>query len=102
MCIVGHTLVWHSQAPDWVFYDEEGNRLTREALLERMKEHIDTVVGRYRGRVHGWDVVNEALLDDGADRKSTRLNSSHVAISYAVFCLKKKKERRQANENTQE
>lgn len=70
MFIVGHTLVWHSQTPDWVFHDEEGNRLTREALLERMKEHIDTVVGRYRGRVHGWDVVNEALLDDGALRET--------------------------------
>lgn len=70
MFIVGHTLVWHSQVPDWVFYDEEGERLTRDALLERMKDHIDTVVGRYKGRVQGWDVVNEAILDDGSMRET--------------------------------
>ncbi|REL38119.1 endo-1,4-beta-xylanase [Rhodohalobacter sp. SW132] len=68
MFVVGHTLVWHSQTPDWVFYDDEGELLSREALLERMKDHIETVVGRYKGRVHGWDVVNEAIVDDGTMR----------------------------------
>jgi endo-1,4-beta-xylanase len=62
--------VWHSQVPNWVFEDEEGNELSREALLERMKDHIDTVVGRYAGRVDAWDVVNEALNDDGSYRES--------------------------------
>ncbi len=61
--VIGHTLIWHQQTPDWVFKDEAGNDLTREALLERMREHIHTVVGRYKGRVHGWDVVNEAIDD---------------------------------------
>ena len=70
MFMVGHTLVWHSQVPNWVFEDEEGNELSREALLERMKDHIDTVVGRYAGRVDAWDVVNEALNDDGSYRES--------------------------------
>lgn len=70
MFMVGHTLVWHSQTPRWVFEDEDGNPLTREALLERMKNHIETVVGRYQGRVHGWDVVNEALNEDGTLRES--------------------------------
>ncbi|WP_340106002.1 endo-1,4-beta-xylanase [Rhodohalobacter sp. 8-1] len=70
MHIVGHTLVWHSQVPGWVFEDEQGNDLSREALLERMKDHIDTVVGRYAGRIDGWDVVNEALNDDGTYRES--------------------------------
>lgn len=71
MNIIGHTLVWHSQTPDWVFEDENGDPLSREALLERMKEHIETVVGRYKGRVHGWDVVNEAVTDgDGSMRES--------------------------------
>jgi len=70
MHIVGHTLVWHLQTPDWVFQDEDGNPLNREALLERMRDHIFTVMGRYKGRIHGWDVVNEAVADDGQLRKS--------------------------------
>jgi endo-1,4-beta-xylanase len=74
MFIVGHCLVWHSQVPRWVFQDDKGAPLTRDALLARMKEHITTVVGRYKGRVGGWDVVNEALNEDGTLRKSQWLN----------------------------
>jgi endo-1,4-beta-xylanase len=70
MHIIGHTLVWHCQTPDWVFQDKSGKPLSREALLERMKDHIFTVMGRYRGRIHGWDVVNEAVMADGSFRKS--------------------------------
>jgi endo-1,4-beta-xylanase len=69
MHIIGHTLVWFHQTPDWVFQDQSGNLLSREALLKRMKEHIFTVMGRYRGRIHGWDVVNEAIMKDGSFRK---------------------------------
>jgi len=68
--IVGHTLIWHSQAPRWFFTDDEGNDVSPEVLTQRMKTHIDTVVGRYKGQVKGWDVVNEAILDDGSWRKS--------------------------------
>lgn len=67
MFIVGHTLVWHSQTPNWVFEDEEGKPLTRDALLERMRDHIHTVVGRYKGRIHAWDVVNEAIETEPGD-----------------------------------
>jgi endo-1,4-beta-xylanase len=70
MWTVGHNLVWHSQVPDWVFHDDKGNLLTRDALLERMHEHIQTVVGRYRGKIQSWDVVNEALNEDGTLRPS--------------------------------
>jgi len=70
MFIVGHCLVWHAQTPRWVFQDDAGNPLTRDALLSRMKDHIMTVVGRYEGRVKGWDVVNEALDDNGTLRNS--------------------------------
>jgi endo-1,4-beta-xylanase len=70
MFIVGHTLVWHAQTPDWVFQNPNGKPVTREILLKRMRDHIFTVVGRYRGKVKGWDVVNEAIEDDGSLRKS--------------------------------
>lgn len=68
--MVGHTLVWHNQTPRWVFEDGKGNLLSRDALLDRMRTHIHTVVGRYKGRIHAWDVVNEAINDDGSWRES--------------------------------
>ncbi|PYJ95908.1 MAG: 1,4-beta-xylanase [Verrucomicrobia bacterium] len=96
MYLVGHTLVWHSQTPNWVFAGTNppptnattsvaantnapgtnrfgrgrynGPRASREELLERMREHIHTVVGRYKGKVKCWDVVNEAIADgDGTN-----------------------------------
>ena len=70
MFIVGHTLIWHSQAPVWLFVDGKGNDVTRDTLIARMKKHITTVVTRYKGRVNGWDVVNEAFNDDGSFRNS--------------------------------
>ncbi|MCX2836644.1 endo-1,4-beta-xylanase [Salinimicrobium sp. MT39] len=70
MHIHGHTLIWHSQAPDWFFVDKDGNTVSKEVLTQRMKDHIHTVVGRYKGRIHSWDVVNEAIEDDGNYRNS--------------------------------
>jgi endo-1,4-beta-xylanase len=68
----GHTLVWHSQAPKWLFVDDDGKDVSKEILLERMRTHIHTVVSRYKGKVYAWDVVNEAVSDDGGEylRKS--------------------------------
>jgi endo-1,4-beta-xylanase len=88
MHIIGHTLVWFHQTPDWVFQDEAGKSLSRDALLERMKDHIFTVMGRYKGRIHGWDVVNEAISQDGQFRKSKWfeiLGEDHIikAFEYA-------------------
>lgn len=57
----GHTLIWHSQTPKWVFYDSDGNLASKELLYARMKKHIDTVVGRYKGKIYAWDVVNEVI-----------------------------------------
>jgi endo-1,4-beta-xylanase len=96
MFIVGHTLIWHSQTPGWVFSPTNGYpppdfvpgltfpsrppggrggrggrgggggpRATREQVLQRMHDHIATVVGRYKGKIKVWDVVNEALDDGG-------------------------------------
>ena len=88
MYLVGHTLVWHSQVPPWIFQGTgpapavdanaprggmrgrggiSGPRATREELIERMREHIHTVVGRYKGKIKVWDVVNEALADGGGN-----------------------------------
>ena len=105
MYIVGHTLVWHAQTPNWVFAGTNpppavtdaspstvtgtnavgtnapgrrrfgggfgrgftGPRASREELLERMREHIHTVVGRYKGKIKAWDVVNEAIADNGTN-----------------------------------
>jgi endo-1,4-beta-xylanase len=70
MFIIGHCLVWHSQAPKWFFSDENGEDVSREVMIQRLKTHIDTLVGRYKGKVHGWDVVNEAFNEDGTLRNS--------------------------------
>lgn len=87
MYIVGHTLVWHSQTPNWVFsgdnpapeaetggrprprsrWEYSGPRASREELLERMRDHIHAVVGRYKGKIQAWDVVNEAISDNGEE-----------------------------------
>jgi len=67
MAVIGHTLVWHSQTPEWVFKGDDSQPASREVLLNRMREHIHTVAGRYRGRIKGWDVVNEAVADGGPD-----------------------------------
>ncbi|MGV2795163.1 1,4-beta-xylanase, partial [Clostridium perfringens] len=62
----GHTLVWHNQTTDWIFRDRKGDSVNREVLLERMRSHIHTVVGRYKGEIYAWDVVHEAIADEGA------------------------------------
>lgn len=70
MFITGHCLIWHSQAPSWFFTDNMGKNVSAEVLKERMKTHITTVVSRYKGRIKGWDVVNEAIEDNGEWRNS--------------------------------
>ncbi|OAS89220.1 MULTISPECIES: endo-1,4-beta-xylanase [Metabacillus] len=72
----GHTLVWHNQTPDWMFTTPDGSVAKRDLLLDRMQTHISTVVGRYKGRIHSWDVVNE-VIDDSENlflRKSNYLD----------------------------
>ena len=59
----GHTLCWHSQAPAWMFKNEKGDTVTKEVLLQRLKDHITTVVNRYKDHIYGWDVVNEVIDD---------------------------------------
>jgi endo-1,4-beta-xylanase len=70
MFMSGHVLIWHSQAPAWFFTDSNGNDVTREVMIERMKTHIQTVMEHFKGRVKEWEVVNEAIMDDGSYRKT--------------------------------
>jgi endo-1,4-beta-xylanase len=60
----GHTLCWHQQTGDWFFKDARGNPVSKELLLKRLKDHITSVVTRYKGKIYAWDVVNEAVADD--------------------------------------
>ncbi|MBX2873603.1 MAG: endo-1,4-beta-xylanase [Saprospiraceae bacterium] len=65
MFIVGHTLVWHSQLAPWV------QEITdRDSMLQHLQNHVSKIVGRYKDSVRGWDVVNEALNEDGSLRSS--------------------------------
>lgn len=70
MHMTGHTLAWHRQHPEWLFVDRDGANVSRQVLLDRMEAHITAVMQRYQGRVHSWDVVNEAVLDTGEMRPS--------------------------------
>src|SRR5262245_13208798 len=129
MYIVGHTLVWHSQTPNWVFVGTNppppevtntqpsavadtnaaganasgrgrfgrgfgggfgrgysGPRASREELLRRMRDHIRTVVGRYKGKIKAWDVVNEAIADGPG---TNVLRNSHWSGSIGHDCIAK-------------
>ena len=70
MAIIGHCLIWHSQLAPWFCVDKDGNNVSPKVLKKRMKDHITTIVKRYKGRIKGWDVVNEAIEDNGAYRKT--------------------------------
>ena len=106
MLIVGHTLAWHAQTPRWVFQDENGrplqgtNAADRALLLDRLHDHIKTVVGRYRGRIKVWDVVNEALSDGGAgDTNMLRTRSPWVRILGPEFIVKSFQWAHEADQN---
>ena len=69
----GHTLCWHSQFADWMFVDDKGNEVSKEVFYERLRNHIHTVVNRYKDIVYCWDVVNEAMADgDGRPNRWMR------------------------------
>lgn len=70
MAIIGHCLIWHSQLAPWFCVDQKGNNVSAEVLKQRMKDHITTIVTRYKGKIKGWDVVNEAIEEDGSYRKT--------------------------------
>jgi GH35 family endo-1,4-beta-xylanase len=89
LAVFGHTLVWHAQTNPWFFAGGD-----REAVTRRMKAHIGTLVGRYKGRVRGWDVVNEAINDrgDAGTAKTENLRNSQwlraVGPEYLTLAFK--------------
>ena len=81
MAVRGHTLVWHQQVPGWI----ENRSWSRDELMEVLREHITTVVTRYRGRIGAWDVVNEAVADNGSLRESIWLDvigPEYIALAF--------------------
>ena len=82
MAVRGHALVWHRQTPSWVFTDSQGQARSKEATLAIMKNHIDNVVGHFKGKVDYWDVVNEAIMDDGALRTDKEQNDDQKSLWY--------------------
>jgi GH35 family endo-1,4-beta-xylanase len=87
MRVRGHNLCWHEQTPDWLFKDAQGKEVTKEVLLQRLEDHITTVVNRYKGKVYAWDVVNEAVADD-MDSSQFLRNSAWYRICGPEFIAK--------------
>jgi len=74
--VFGHNLCWHSQTGNWFFQGVDGQAPTKELVAERLHQHIKTVVGRYKGRLMGWDVVNEAINDGNGTGENLRGNNN--------------------------
>ncbi len=88
MFIIGHTLVWHNQVPAWFFTNAKGKPNTKKEQLERLRSYIKTVAGRYAGRVHAWDVVNEVIGEDGNYRPTSWVNAfgnGDTLVKYAFL-----------------
>jgi endo-1,4-beta-xylanase len=90
MYLVGHTLAWHSQTPRWVFQDGTNGPAGKELVLQRLHDHINAVVGRYKGKIKVWDVVNEVLNDssNAGDTNIYRAQSPWIRICGPEFIVK--------------
>ncbi|MEJ5229466.1 MAG: endo-1,4-beta-xylanase, partial [Pseudothermotoga sp.] len=88
LVVRGHTLIWHSQTPDWFFRDENGKLLSKEAMIERMREYIHTVVGHFKGKVYAWDVVNEAIDPDAPNGYRRSLWYQIIGPEYIELAFK--------------
>jgi endo-1,4-beta-xylanase len=75
MFIIGHTLIWHNQCPEWFFKNVDSTAKTKEQVIENMHHYIQTVASRYAGKVHAWDVVNEVIDNDGTYRPTSWVNA---------------------------
>ena len=101
----GHCLCWHSQFADWMFTDKKGKPVKKEVFYERLREHIHTVVNRYKDIVYAWDVVNEAMADDGRSwpgrEQSPYRQSRHFQLCGDEFIAKAFQFAREADPNAQ-
>ncbi|WP_160034898.1 endo-1,4-beta-xylanase [Paenibacillus sp. An7] len=88
MALRGHTLVWHNQTAGWLFENGTGGLAERDVLLARLREHIETVVGRYKDVIYSWDVVNEAISDDANDENAFLRPSKWLDIAGENFIAK--------------
>ena len=99
----GHCLCWHSQFADWMFTDSKGKPVMKEVFYERLREHIHTVVNRYKDIVYAWDVVNEAMADDGRSwpgrEQSPYRQSRHFQLCGDEFIAKAFQFAREADPN---
>ena len=99
----GHCLCWHSQFADWMFTDSKGKPVKKEVFYERLREHIHTVVNRYKDIVYAWDVVNEAMADDGRNwpgrEQSPYRQSRHFQLCGDEFIAKAFQFAREADPN---
>jgi len=82
--IKGHTLAWHSQQPAWV----TNGSWTREQLMAVLHDHIMTVVGRYKGRIAYWDVVNEAIDDGQGNKPRETVWSRNIGPDYIEMAFR--------------
>ena len=80
----GHCLCWHSQFCDWMFTDNKGKEVTKEVFYKRLREHIHTVVNRYKDVVYAWDVVNEAMSDAGRGWRGQEPNPYRESRAYKL------------------
>jgi endo-1,4-beta-xylanase len=78
MLVRGHTLVWHNQIPAWVFKDASGNQASRDLLIQRIQNHIQGVMGHFKGKISAWDVVNEPM--DPSDPSGFRQSPWYTII----------------------
>ncbi len=100
----GHCLVWHSQFTDWMFTDKKGRPVKKEVFYQRLRDHIHTVVERYKDVVYGWDVVNEAMADNeprrwGNQQPSPYRNSRLYQLCGDEFIAKAFEYAREADPN---
>ena len=87
MKLIGHNLLWHNQAPKFLFADDAGKPLSRDVALANLKEHITTVMQHFKGKVIGWDVVNEAVDDAGPYLRDTPARKA-IGDDYIVQAFK--------------
>jgi endo-1,4-beta-xylanase len=92
MFVLGHTLVWHNQTPDWFFMNESGEPNSPKQQLEQMHEYIKVVASRYVGKIDAWDVVNEIIGEDGNYRNTAwveRVGSGDKVVKAAFTYAEK-------------